>query len=137
MNNRERKIKIIKWLLIGIGLFIIFGIAIFIDNAITDYNRGLLIGGVYSDRSSIIPKSNPIWIADACIMLISFLGLIVSAIMFIISIVSWWINNDSVVERKIVETHEDTLIKLCKLYKEGLLTKEEFERKKKLLVGGK
>ena len=137
MNNKERKIKIIKWLLIGIALLIIFGIAIFIDNSITDYNRGQLIAGVYSDTSHIIPKSNPIWIADACIMVISFLGIIFSAIMFIISIISWWVNNDSVAEHKVMEAHEDTLIKICRLYKEGLLTKEEFERKKKLLVGGK
>lgn len=47
------------------------------------------------------------------------------------------VKNNSVAEHKVIETHEDTLIRICRLYKEGLLTKEEFERKKKLLVGGK
>lgn len=53
------------------------------------------------------------------------------------STISCWINNDSTVVQQAAETNTDTLVQLSKLYKDGLLTKQEFETKKKQLLGSK
>lgn len=141
MDNKARKKKVIKWLSISIGCAIAFAISRDIDSSFAAHNHMeyMMNGGITADRASLnlISKSNPLWVASAFVMVISILGLIVSAFKFLTSAVSCWVNNNPVVVQQVTETSSDTLIQLSKLYKEGLLTKEEFEIKKKQLLGGK
>lgn len=141
MDNKTRKKKVIKWLLIGIGCAVVLWISISIDSSLAHHNKMeyMTHGGIYADPNSIniISKSNPLWVSAACGIVVSFLGLILSTIMFVVSVISCWINSTPTVVQQVTKTSSDTLIQLSKLYKEGLLTKEEFEMKKKQLLGGK
>lgn len=141
MDNKSRKEKVIKWLLIGIGCAIVLAISRSIDSSFAAHNRMeyMMNGGIAADGASLnlISKSNPLWIAVAFGMVISSLGLILSAFKFLASAVSCWVNNSPVVVQQTTDTDTDTLVQLGKLYKEGLLTKQEFETKKKQLLRGK
>lgn len=64
-------------------------------------------------------------------LLVSALEFLISAIMFIVSLIGCWVNSTPTVVQQVAETSSDTLVQLSKLYKEGLLTKQEFEAKKK------
>lgn len=137
MTNKDRKKKVIKWLLIGLGCLMMFIIVVNIDSSIANHNRMeyMTHGGIAADRNSMNLISSPSWIPIAFIF--SSLGMGLSAIMFIVSIISCWLNNTPTVVQQVTETSSDTLIQLGKLYKEGLLTKQEFETKKKQLLGEK
>lgn len=137
MDNKTRKKKIIKWLLIGLGCLLMLMTVTNIDSSIANHNQMeyMTHGGIAADRNSMDLISSPSWIP---IVLILFaLGMGISFVMFIVSIISYWLNNTPTVVQQVSATSSDTLIQLGKLYKEGLLTKQEFETKKKQLLGGK
>ena len=137
MTNKDRKKKVIKWLLIGLGCLLMFIIVANIDSSIANHNRMeyMTHGGIAADRNSMDLISSPSWIP--IVLVFSSLGMVLSIIMFIVSIISCWLNNTPTVVQQVAETSSDTLVQLSKLYKEGLLTKQEFETKKKQLLGGK
>lgn len=138
MTNKDRKKKVIKWLLIGVGCIVVFFISGYISYSIAVHNKQeyMMHGGIAADPASIniIPKNHPLQIAAGWGGLLSLLGAILSAIMFIISAISWWVNSSPSVVQQVTTTNSDTLIQLSNLYKEGLITKEEFEGKKKQLL---
>ncbi len=140
MDNKARKKKVIKWLLIGMGCIVLFGILYAIDCIIVGYNSAAIMehrvsgGAVPTDT---ISRGTLYYVIFGIGTVVSVLGFIVSAIMFFISLISCWVNNNSTETQQSIETNTDTLVQLSKLYKEGLLTKQEFEVKKKQLLGGK
>ena len=140
MDNKARKKKVIKWLLIGIGCVVLFGILYTIDSAIVGYNQSVIMEHRVSGGASplnTISRGTLYYVIFGIGVLVSALGLLTSAIMFIVSLISCWINNDSTVVQQAAEVNTDTLVQLSKLYKDGLLTKQEFETKKKQLLGSK
>ncbi len=132
MNNKTRKKKVIKWLLVGIACVVILGITHFMDGIWVGVNQMRMEHG--APRMSL---GSPFGISIMCGYIFSVLGICVSVLMFIISLVSCWVNSTPTVIRQGAEENSDTLIQLSKLYKEGLLTKQEFETKKKQLLGVK
>ena len=137
MNNRDRKKRVIKWLIMGLGCVLMLIIVVNIDSSIANHNRMeyMAHGGITANRNSMNLISSPSWIP--ILMILSGLGMGLSIVMFITSIISYWINSTPTVVQQVTETSSDTLIQLGKLYKEGLLTKQEFEVKKKQLLGEK
>lgn len=137
MDNKARKKKVIKWLTIGLGCILMLIVVANIDSSIANHNQMeyMTHGGIAADRNSMDLISSPSWIP--ILMILSALGAALSGVMFITSIISYWVNSTPTVVQQITETSSDTLIQLGKLYKEGLLTKQEFEIKKKQLLGEK
>ena len=140
MDNKARKKEVVMWLLIGIGCIALFGVIYAIDSTIVAHNQAVIMehrvsGGVIP--SNTIDRGNIYWSIVLTGTLASVGGFILSIIMFIISLISWWVNNDSTPVQQVIKTDSDALIQLTKLYKEGLLTKQEFETEKKQLLGGK
>ncbi len=140
MDNKTRKKKVIKWLLIGIGCIALFGVLYAIDCAIVGYNSAAIMehrvsgGAVPADT---ISRGTSYYVIFGIGVLVSALGFLISAVMFIVNLISCWINNDSTVVQQAAETNTDTLVQISKLYKDGLLTEQEFETKKKQLLGEK
>ena len=140
MDNKSRKKKVIKWLLIGIGCVVLFAIMYVIDSTIVGYNQSVIMEHRVSGGASplnTISRGTLYYLIFGIGTLVSGLGFLTSAIMFIVSLISCWITNDSTVVQQVTAVNSDTLVQLSKLYKEGLLTKQEFETKKKQLLGGK
>ena len=114
MSDNNHKKKTVKWMVIGgicgCGVFILFNIAAYAhDDSIRSIS--LLIG------------------------LVALLMLILSGVMYMVHYTLAWTKSSSAsIEQN---NEDDTLIKISQLYKEGLLTKEEFETKKKQLLGGR
>ncbi len=139
MTNKDRKKKVIKWLLIGIGCIVLFGVLNGIDSIIVSYNQSAIMeyrvsGGAVSPNT--ISRGAAYYIIMSIGFLISGLGFIISTILFIINLISCWINNTPEVVQQVVETNSDPLVQLSNLYNQRLLTREEFEEKKRQLKRG-
>lgn len=104
MNNKN----FLKWLVISLVCAIILWFSIYIKLFFTSNNDVL-------------------WALSVCGITLSFLGFIFSVIMFAISIIR------TILPMETKETFADNFIHLRALYKNGLLTKEEFDKKKKEL----
>lgn len=142
MTNKDRKKKVIKWLVIGICCIILLGVLYGVDSIIVGYNQSKtmeyrLSGGVLTNGATdYIHRSVLYYIIFAIGALSSILGLIVSIIMFLVNLINCWVNNTPEVVQQVVET-KDPLIQLTNLYNERLLTRQEFEEKKRQLLRGK
>ena len=142
MTNKDRKKKVIKWLVIGICCIILLGVLYGVDSIIVGYNQSKtmeyrLSGGVLTNGATdYIHRSALYYIIFAIGALSSILGLIVSIIMFLVNLINCWVNNTPEVVQQVVETN-DPLIQLTNLYNERLLTRQEFEEKKRQLLRGK
>ncbi|ACC98997.1 hypothetical protein Emin_1449 [Elusimicrobium minutum Pei191] len=92
-GNRARKKKILFWLLSLIICLVIFGIALFIDNAIVSHNRG-----VYASAGPLATGtiSRGMGFSIYCVisLTIGILGGFISALMVVIKIISYWINKN-------------------------------------------
>lgn len=140
MRNKDRKKKVIKWLLIGIACVALFGMIYAIDSVIVGYNHSVIMQHRVSGGASpldTISRGTLYYVIFGIGVLVSALGFLISAIMFIVNLIGCWVNSTPTVVQQVTETSSDTLVQLGKLYKEGLLTKQEFETKKKQLLGGK
>ena len=137
MTNKDRKQEVVTCLIITIFCAIVFWLSVKIDASFTHHNQMeyMMHGGINADPSSmnLISKMHPLWVAAAGGIVFSSLGFVISAIMLIISLINYWVNSTPIVVQQVKETDSQALIRIGKLYKEGLLTKEEFERKKKQL----
>ncbi|GEM_PF-6857180 len=77
---------------------------------------------------SFVRNNDILWALSVCGITLSFLGFIFSLTMFIVSIIKFFISTET------RETFADNFVHLRVLYKNGLLTKGEFEKKKKELL---
>ena len=98
----------LKWILISILCLIILGVSIFIE---------LFFGN----------NNDFLWALSVCGITVSFLGFLFSIIMYAVNVIGSFLP----IEQE--NTFADTFVQLNELYKKGLLTKEEFEKKKKQL----
>ncbi len=140
MTNKDRKKKVIKWLLVGLGCVVLFGVLYGIDTIIVEYNRSQIMGYRLSEGliDNTIDRGTSYYIVFWSGFIISILGLIISVIMFIVNLISCWLNNTTeVVQQQFVKNDSDTLVQLSRMYHDGLLTKQEFEKQKKQLLGDK
>ena len=140
MTNKDRKKKVIKWLLVGLGCVVLFGVLYGIDTIIVEYNRSQIMGYRLSEGliDNTIDRSTLYFTVCWTGFIVSILGLIVSVIMFIVNLISCWLNNTpEVVQQQFVKNDSDTLVQLSRMYHDGLLTKQEFEKQKKQLLGDK
>lgn len=143
MTNKDRKKKVIKWLLVGLGCVVLFGVLYGIDSIIVGYNRSQIMeyrlsGGISGGLKNTIDRSTSYYIIFWSGFIISILGLIISVIMFIVNLVNCWLNNTTEeVQQQVVKNDSDTLVQLSRMYHDGLLTKQEFEKQKKQLLGDK
>lgn len=127
MDNKTRKKKVIKWFIIGIICAAVFGILYIIDS---DYSfRNSLVYNVFDGNRSAYN------LIIGTPLVISFLGIFLSGLMFIISLICCWVNSTPEIVQQVVEKN-DPLTQLTNLYNERLLTKQEFEEKKRQLLRG-
>jgi len=98
MTNKDRKKKVVKWLLIGIGCVVIFLISAFLDTSFASSNSAeyMRCGGIYADPNcmNLFSKTSPLWITVGIALIFSSLGSIISVIMFFVSLIKYWVNKD-------------------------------------------
>ena len=114
MSDNIHKKKTIKWMIIG-------GIC------------GCVI--LVSSNISVSTNDGSMQLISALIGAIALLMSILSGVMYMVHYTLAWTRGPTTSQKQ--DTEQDTLVKISQLYKEGLLTKEEFETQKTKILRGK